>query len=82
VDKLFAAALSDPKIAYRDDAGDPLAAYVACVKSLCETTGGTWVDDQPDKRAGCYFPTHVQAAEYAALAWTCLPGGFLKYVLG
>jgi hypothetical protein len=85
VDQIMVEAISevDPKVVLRDDRpGDPLAAYVACLKSLCETTGGTWIDDRPGKHAGCYFRSNPQAAGYAALAWTCLPGGFLRYVLG
>lgn len=83
IEQLYADVLQDAKEVYRDDeVGDPLSAYYACVKSLCNTTGGKWVDDDPNRLAGCYFPTKVQAAGYAALVWSCLPGGFLKWVLG
>jgi hypothetical protein len=72
----------DPIVLFMDDApGDPLSSYVACLKSLCNTTGGEYVDDDPNKAAGCYFRTNTEAAAYALLAWSCIPGGFLKWVL-
>jgi hypothetical protein len=83
VDGAVVSAISEaPKAVFRDDApGDPLAAYVSCLKSLCETSGGTWVDDDPNRPAGCHFKTNVEAAGYGLFAWSCIPGGLLKSVL-
>jgi hypothetical protein len=84
VDQLFLSAIEEaPRVAYQDDRpGDPISSYMACLQSLCNTCGGTWVDDQPGRFAGCYFRTRTEASVYALSAWTCLPGGFLRYVLG
>ena len=82
VDQVIVGAIKDaPKAVFKDNApGDPVAAYLECIKSLCNTTGGTWVDNDPDRAAGCYFKSKVGAAGYAVSAWTCLPGGLLKFV--
>lgn len=59
---------------------DVIKEYLKCLQSLCSTTGGTWIDNNPDKAAGCYFGTKVGAAGYATLAWTCLPGGLIRAI--
>jgi len=82
IDDIIANALSEvPPEALAIPPGDPLSGYLECLKSLCNTTGGTYIDDNPDKRAGCYFRTNTEAAGYALLAWSCLPTGFLKSIL-
>jgi hypothetical protein len=82
VDQVLVGAIDDaPRIIFQDDApGDPVSAYYACLKSLCNTTGGTWVDDDPNRPAGCYFRTKVEATGYALTVWTCLPGGILEWI--
>lgn len=82
LDPVILAALSDwaPIVARLPKGGNPVSAYVECLQSLCDTTGGRWIDDDPNRLAGCYFRTNLEAAGYAVLVWTCLPGGFLRYV--
>lgn len=83
VDPLFVEIIAEanPKILFKDNAStDPIKEYVECLKSLCDTTGGTWIDDDPSKPAGCHFPGKLQAAAYAISAWTCLPQALLKTV--
>jgi hypothetical protein len=83
-DRVIAKTVSElpPTVLRKDRPGDVLEAYVADLKSLCVSTGGTWVDDDPDRAVGCYFRTDVEAAGYAVLTWTCLPGRVLRFILG
>jgi hypothetical protein len=83
IDRVVVSALAEaPKVAFRDNAPDPVSAYMACLESLCNTCGGTWVDDDPNRAAGCYFTTNVAAAGYAVTVWSCIPGGFFGWLRG
>ena len=65
----------------RQQGTDPIKEYIACLQSLCNTCGGTWVDDKVGQAAGCHFGTNIGAAVYAASAWSCMPTGLIKAII-